>query len=83
MILTEKLKSNFETELHKLGFTNLNISLVEASASKGIVSTKLILNKVNKLNEILSEGEQKAVSLAMFLANSFAILLFIIIYILS
>lgn len=68
-ILTEKLKSNFETELHKLGFTNLKISLVEASASKGIVSTKLILNKVNKLNEILSEGEQKAVSLAMFLAE--------------
>lgn len=68
-ILTEKLKSNFETELSKLGFTNLKITLVEASASKGIVSTKLVLNKVNKLNEILSEGEQKAVSLAMFLAE--------------
>lgn len=68
-LLTEKLKSNFEFELKKLGFKNLDVNLVEAGASKGIVSTKLVVSKNIKITEILSEGEQRAVSLAMFLSE--------------
>lgn len=68
-LLTEGLKINFESELSKLGFTNLDVNLIEAGASKGIVSTKLVVSKNNKVSDILSEGEQKAVSLAMFLAE--------------
>ena len=67
--MTEGLKINFESELSKLGFTNLDVNLIEAGASKGIVSTKLVVSKNNKVSDILSEGEQKAVSLAMFLAE--------------
>ena len=68
-LLTEKLKRNFEFELKKLGFKNLAVNLVEAGASKGIVSTKLVVSKNSNITEILSEGEQKAVSLAMFLSE--------------
>lgn len=68
-LLTEKLKSNFKSELDKLGYYNLNVTLVEAGTSKGVSNTKLVLNKNNKVTDILSEGEQKAVAIAMFLAE--------------
>ena len=67
--MTEKLKSNFEFELKKLGFKNLDVNLVEAGASKGIVSTKLVVSKNSKVTEILSEGEQKVIAIADFLAE--------------
>lgn len=68
-LLTENLKKNFRLELDKLGHHNLNVNLVEAGTSKGIANTKLVLNKENKISDILSEGEQKAVALAMFFAE--------------
>lgn len=68
-LLTENLKVSFKSELDKLGHTNLNVSLIEAGTSKGVANTKLEICKNNKITDILSEGEQKAVAIAMFLAE--------------
>lgn len=68
-LLTEKLKNNFIFELNKLGYDNLKVTLIDAGASKGVANTKLVVHKNSKISEILSEGEQKAVAIAMFLAE--------------
>lgn len=68
-LLTDTLRTNFEEELKALGKKNIKVNLSKASASKGSLSTKLTLVKNHSLGNILSEGEQKAVGLALFLAE--------------
>lgn len=69
-LLTEKLKKIFENELQGLGFNKLEVKLENARAQKGTSSTKLTLTKNNDIKAILSEGEQKAVALALFIAET-------------
>ncbi|MFW8602479.1 AAA family ATPase [Desulfobacterota bacterium M19] len=69
-LLTETLKQKFIDELTSLGYSNLNVKIENAGGGKGISSTKLTLSKNNDIKTILSEGEQKAVALALFIAES-------------
>lgn len=68
-LLTEKLKDNFTEELKELKKQGLQVELIKAGNSKGKQNTKLILNRKKNVTEILSEGEQKAIGLALFLAE--------------
>ena len=70
-LLTEKLQTKFSSWFCQFGFKSLNVSLVVASASKGIPQTELRITGVDKaIPTVLSEGEQKAAALAMFLTEA-------------
>ncbi len=69
-LLTETLKQNFTDELNSLGYKGLNVKIENARGGKGTSSTKLTLSRNNDIKAILSEGEQKAVALALFIAES-------------
>lgn len=68
-LLTNTLKTNFEKELKALGRQKLNVELEVINGNKGKCNTQLKLTGNNSVLEILSEGEQKAVALAMFFAE--------------
>jgi len=68
-LLTENLKTKFVEELQSIGFKNLEVKLGNAGVSKGKNQTKLILHTTDKISLILSEGEQKAVALSIFIAE--------------
>ena len=66
-LLTESIRKSFEQELKDLG-KDIEVKLVKKSAGKGKVMTSLeILG--NDVISVLSEGEQKAVALALFIAE--------------
>ena len=68
-LLTNTLKTNFEKELKALGRQKLKVQLEVINGSKGKCNTQLKLTGNNSVLDILSEGEQKAVALAMFFAE--------------
>lgn len=68
-LLTEALKTRFENELKFLGKNHLKVELDGKSGSKGSFTTQLKLKSNSQIKDILSEGEQKAVGLAMFFAE--------------
>lgn len=68
-LLTDALKTNFENELKALGRQNLKVQLEVVNGNKGKCNTQLKLTGNNFVTDILSEGEQKAVGLAMFFAE--------------
>jgi energy-coupling factor transporter ATP-binding protein EcfA2 len=68
-LVTENLKQKFEEELKAIGLDNLNITLENVGAKKGSSSMKMKLEKSDDITSILSEGEQKGVGLALFLAE--------------
>ncbi len=68
-LLTENLKTKFLEELQSIGFRNLDVKLENAGVSKGKTQTKLTLHNTDKISLILSEGEQKAVALSIFIAE--------------
>lgn len=68
-LLTENLKTKFVEELESIGFRNLDVRLENAGVSKGKSQTKLILHNTENISSILSEGEQKAVALSIFIAE--------------
>ena len=69
-LLTNALKDKFIEELTGLGYKNLDVQLESDKGKKGVSTTKLILTKNNNIKSILSEGEQKAVALALFIAET-------------
>ncbi len=69
-LLTETLKTNFTNELTGLGFNKLEVKLENARGQKGTSNTKLTLTKNKDIKAVLSEGEQKAVALALFIAEA-------------
>lgn len=66
-LLTDSLRKSFEDEL-KLLVKDTGVSLEKTGADKGSVRTSLKIAG-NDVSDILSEGEQKAVGLALFLAE--------------
>ena len=68
-LLTETLKQKFSEELIHLGYPNLDVQIIKSGGGKGVITTKLVLTKNNDVTAILSEGEQKAVALSLFLAE--------------
>lgn len=66
-LLTDSVRQSFESQLKALG-KDIEVTLEKTSAGKGKVRSRLkILGK--GVTEVLSEGEQKAVGLALFLAE--------------
>ncbi len=66
-LLTDSIRKTFEDELKALG-KDIEVNLEKTGAGKGTVRTRLkILG--NDVRDILSDGEQKAVGLALFLAE--------------
>jgi len=68
-LLTDSLKQKFNEELVNIGYPNLDVNIENAGIRKGASSTKLVLTKNNAIKDVLSEGEQKAVALALFIAE--------------
>lgn len=68
-LVTDNLKNKFQEELNALGLKKLSVDLSEAGASRGQSFMQLRLVNNNPVTEILSEGEQKGVALALFIAE--------------
>lgn len=78
LVVTDAFVSRFKAELKLLGADKVNIELVQAKTEHGRVKHKIQLsgldtqlkpNKAAKAANVLSEGEQRIVSLAAFLAD--------------
>lgn len=67
-LLTEQLASEFYSNLKSFGIVDKEIEL-KGRNSKGKQQTELVMKSGNSVTQILSEGEQKAASLALFLAE--------------
>ena len=68
-LLTSALERRLKEELKKLGRKDLKVQLIVSNGSKGKCSTELVLTGNNSIKSVLSEGEQKAVGLAVFFAE--------------
>ena len=74
-LITEAYVSRFNNELSLLGASQIKVELVKGKGGKGKVKHKLQLSGVTpqysrkKTSEILSDGEQRVVSLAAFFAD--------------
>lgn len=70
LLLSDQFKKKIESELTKLGREHILFKL-NSRGVKGKTSIKLALDSSSKINinEILSEGEQRALSIAFFLAE--------------
>ena len=67
-LLTDNLFKTFKQNLKKLGLGDLSIQL-QASNNKGNQQTELVLGNNKNIEDILSEGEQKATALALFISE--------------
>ncbi len=67
-LLTVKLQEKFKELLNALSVKNISIEL-KGQNNKGIQQTELIINSYKNVDNILSEGEQKATALALFLSE--------------
>ncbi|TGM10690.1 hypothetical protein EHQ81_18865 [Leptospira selangorensis] len=68
-LLSENLKTLFQEELGFLGLSNIEVKLKDAGTTKGVASTELEISDRNDISLILSEGEQKAIALALFISE--------------
>lgn len=70
-LITSAFVKRFNTELRSLGASRVKVELVKSKVSKGQVLHKLQLRDAeqNRLTDVLSEGEQRIVSIAAFLAD--------------
>ena len=69
--MTQKLNSRFQDELAKLSFQHVEVELKEAGGTEGVLYHKLVLTRAPgvKLQEVVSEGEQRCLSIAAFFAE--------------
>ena len=70
-VVTAQLHQTFKEELHGLGFKHIDVDLVEAGGAEGVLYHKLELAKAPgyKLPLVVSEGEQRCLSIAAFFAE--------------
>ncbi len=71
VLVTEVYCSRFQIELTRLGLTTLSVCLEEAKSPKGITRFGCRLKSAKQANvyEVASEGEQRSIALAAFLAE--------------
>lgn len=67
-LLTRSLEQKLTNELNNLGRKDLKV-ILQTTGGKGKCNTQLLLKGNHKVTDILSEGEQKAVGLAVFFAE--------------
>lgn len=68
-LVTDNLKSKFQEELDNIGLKKLSVELSDAGASRGQSFMQLRLINNSSVTDVLSEGEQKGVALALFIAE--------------
>jgi len=71
VLVTNRLRGRFATEVDKLGVAGLAIELQQAKTTAGVPFFQVrLINKPNEpVGKILSEGEHRCVALAAFLAE--------------
>ncbi|WP_165482491.1 AAA family ATPase [Legionella bozemanae] len=69
--VSQKLKQSFKNELLNLSFTHAEVELKEFGGTDGIFYHKLVLTRAPgvDLHKIVSEGEQRCLSIAAFFAE--------------
>lgn len=70
-LITDEFVQRFNTEIKAFGASQVRVELVKSKVSKGRVLHKLQLQGASQsgLNDVLSEGENRIVSIAAFLAD--------------
>lgn len=69
--VSQKLKQSFKDELTNLAFHHVEVELKEAGGAEGVLYHKLILTRAPgvELPRVVSEGEQRCLSIAAFFAE--------------
>ncbi len=69
--VTQKLKKTFQDELVNLAFRHVEVELKEVGGAEGVLYHKLILTRAPgvELPKVISEGEQRCLSIAAFFAE--------------
>ena len=69
--VTRKLKQSFQDELSKLAFRHVEVELKEVGGTEGVLYHKLVLTRAPgvELPKVVSEGEQRCLSIAAFFAE--------------
>jgi energy-coupling factor transporter ATP-binding protein EcfA2 len=69
--VTQKLKQSFQDELLNLRFRHVEVELKEVGGAEGVLYHKLILTRAPgvELPKVVSEGEQRCLSIAAFFAE--------------
>ena len=70
-VVTDRLKTSFKEELSGLGFTQVEVELQEAGGSEGVFYHRLVLTRAPRMDlpKVVSEGEQRCLSIAAFFAE--------------
>lgn len=70
-VVTQKLKTTFQQELNRLGFKHVEVELKDIGGEHGILYHKLMLTRAPgvELPRVVSEGEQRCLSIAAFFAE--------------
>lgn len=70
-VVTERLKQSFKDEVRNLGFNQVEVELKEVGASEGVFYHRLVLTRAPgvELPKVVSEGEQRCLSIAAFFAE--------------
>jgi energy-coupling factor transporter ATP-binding protein EcfA2 len=70
-VVTERLKTRFKEELIGLDFKHVEVELKEAGGSEGVFYHRLALSRAPgvELPKVVSEGEQRCLSIAAFFAE--------------
>lgn len=69
--VSQRLKQSFKNELVSLNFRHVEVELTEAGGAEGVLYHKLILTRAPgvELPRVVSEGEQRCLSIAAFFAE--------------
>lgn len=69
--VTQRLKNSFQDELKNLAFSHVEVELKEVGGAEGVHYHKLILTRAPgvELPKVVSEGEQRCLSIAAFFAE--------------
>ena len=69
--VTRKLKQSFQDELSKLAFRHVEVELKEVGGTEGVLYHKLVLTRAPGVEspKVVSEGEQRCLSIAEFFAE--------------
>jgi energy-coupling factor transporter ATP-binding protein EcfA2 len=70
-VVSERLKQSFKTELKNLEFNHVEVELKEVGGAEGVFYHKLILTRNPGIDvpKVVSEGEQRCISIAAFFAE--------------
>jgi energy-coupling factor transporter ATP-binding protein EcfA2 len=70
-VVTQKLKDSFSAELAGLNFRHVDVELNEVGGAEGVLYHKLVLTRAPGvgLPKVVSEGEQRCLSIAAFFAE--------------